>query len=492
MKTRITVVSLGPGAKDLLTLRAARLLKESNPVIYRTVRHPLVEAWLAEGIACTSLDDFYDRFDDFDEMHAAMAKHLWCLAAKHPLVYAVMDAQTDRSVEALRQALPEHAELTMVPGISLSTYGMSMLPPAVQNGWMETTAAALNSAMLNPDLPLWIGELNTAAMAGNVKLMLSDLYPDDLPVTLFRFTDPKAVKMKTIPLFELDRQKHYDHTSSVFLTACPYASRSRYQLNDLVRIMDHLLSPQGCPWDRKQTHASLRPYLIEEAYEVAETIDQNAPELADELGDVLLQVVFHAAIAERHGEFALRDITTAICEKMIRRHPVEFGLSDQHTPWEELKKDEKGLRTHADVLSDVCRSLPALLRADKVQAKAARVGFDWSSASEALTKVREEADEVLQALNGQGQTAEELGDLLFSCVNVTRLAGFSAEELMNAATDKFIRRFTAMEQAITADEKSLNRLTLNEMDVYWSQVKASEPCGNSAADRGNGATGLVP
>ena len=202
--------------------------------------------------------------------------------------------------------------------------------------------------------------------------------------------------------------------------------------------------------------------------------------LADELGDVLLQVAFHADIAESAYEFTMQDITTAIVHKMLYRHAHIFGNVHCDTPeevansWEKLKKAEKGLMSQGSVLADVSKSLPALMRAEKVQKKAAQVGFDWDTPQDALPKVHEEADEVLTELQNARDPGEELGDLLFSCVNVARLSGIDPEQALKNATEKFIKRFSAMENLIKLDEKSLKDLTLSEMDVYWNRVKAAQ------------------
>lgn len=241
-----------------------------------------------------------------------------------------------------------------------------------------------------------------------------------------------------------------------------------------------LCGPEGCPWDREQTHQSLRPYLVEEAYETLDAIESgNDERIADELGDVLLQVVFHGRIGQDHGTFTDLDITTAICKKMLYRHPHIFGDAACHSAddvaanWEQLKKREKHLETVTDAMKDVSPSLPALMRAAKVQRKAKQVGFDWDTPQDALQKVHEEADEVRQELDAQGKPGEELGDLLFSCVNVARLCGEQPELLLKSATEKFIHRFEVMENLLKQDGKSLEGLTLREMDVYWEKVKAS-------------------
>ena len=238
---------------------------------------------------------------------------------------------------------------------------------------------------------------------------------------------------------------------------------------------------EKCPWDKKQTNESLRPNTIEETFELCDALmKDDKKNICKELGDVLLQVAFHADIAESAYEFTMQDITTAIVHKMLYRHAHIFGNVHCDTPeevadsWEKLKKAEKGLMSQGSVLADVSKSLPALMRAEKVQKKAAQVGFDWDTPQDALPKVHEEADEVLTELQNARDPGEELGDLLFSCVNVARLSGIDPEQALKNATEKFIKRFSAMENLIKLDEKSLRDLTLSEMDVYWNRVKAAQ------------------
>lgn len=481
MKPSITVVPLGPGDPGLMTLQAADALRQAKRLILRTERHAAA-TWLREqGIPFTTLDDMYDRYEDFDQLHAAMADVLWREAARCPVTYAVMDATNDGSVFALAAAQPEDGLLACLPGVSRADACLSALPQANASGLRTLPASACAAAQLDASLPLLVTEIDSPVLAGTVKLWLTQLYDDEMPVTLF----PSAVKAhrrpRTIPLMELDRQRTYDHTVAVYLPAVPMQQRHRYGFADLVNLLSILRGEDGCPWDRQQTHQSLRKYLIEEAYEAAAAIDEEDPDhLADELGDVLLQVVFHASVGESYGEFAIGDVTTAICRKMLYRHAHIFGTDRCATAdevsanWERLKKAEKHLTTQSAVLADVSRALPSLMRASKVQKKAADVGFDWDSAAAALPKVQEEAQEVQAELDACRDPGEELGDLLFSCVNVTRLCGLDAEEVLSRATEKFISRFTAMENLIISAGKSLKGLTLSEMDVYWNQVKSQQ------------------
>ncbi len=485
MKPTITIVPMGPGDPNLLTLQTIDALRKAQRLILRTEQHPVAK-WLQEqNIAYVSFDKYYDLFWDFDELNQAIARKLWEEAAKQPVTYAVMDATSDSSIAAIAAAAPDHGVIRRQPGVSCSDACMSAVPPVhlTADGLRVLPALSCSQAVHDPRMPLLITEIDNPALAGDVKLWLGDLYDEEMMVTFFPSSVNAAQKAIAIPLMDLDRQKHYDHTVSVYLPAVPMAERKRFCFADLVEILAILRGDHGCPWDKEQTHQSLRKYLIEEAYETAAAIDADDPDqIADELGDVLLQIVFHANVAQSHGTFTISDVTTAICRKMIYRHAHIFGTDKCETAedvspnWERLKKAEKHLTTQASVLADVSKGLPALMRASKVQKKAAQVGFDWGNAIEALPKVSEEAGEVLAELEAKRDPGEELGDLLFSCVNVARLCGKDPEEMLTWATEKFIRRFTAMENLIISERKSLEGLTLAEMDVYWNRVKSAQNC----------------
>lgn len=260
-----------------------------------------------------------------------------------------------------------------------------------------------------------------------------------------------------------------------------FTFKDRYTYEDLLEIMRILRCPEGCVWDREQDHKSIRRSFIEETYEVVEAIDNEDPVLLqEELGDVLLQVVFHAQIEAEAGRFTMDDVADGICKKMIYRHPHVFGSvevknSDEVlTNWDALKQKEKHQKSTTDTLESVARSLPGLIRAEKVQHKAAKVGFDWDEVSGALDKVREETEEVSRAINGDGDPSEELGDLLFAVVNVARFLKTDPEEAINHTTDKFIRRFAQVEQAAKDAGRSLSDMSLSEMDALWDAAKQKE------------------
>jgi tetrapyrrole methylase family protein/MazG family protein len=251
---------------------------------------------------------------------------------------------------------------------------------------------------------------------------------------------------------------------------------------DLMEIMARLRGKNGCPWDRDQTHESIKPYLVEEAYEVLEAIDeQDLAKLKEELGDLMLQIVFHARMAEDTGAFSMQDVLTAINEKLIRRHPHVFGDLKAETAqevlfnWEQIKQTERRkLNDRASVLDGVPRELPALLRAHRLQEKASRVGFDWTEAQEVFRKVEEELAELRAAMDGReaDRVEAELGDLLFALVNLSRFLAVNPEEALRKTIARFIARFRYIEEELSRRGRSLRQATLEEMDALWAEAKA--------------------
>ena len=257
----------------------------------------------------------------------------------------------------------------------------------------------------------------------------------------------------------------------------------------LLDIMVRLRGPDGCPWDREQTRTSLKPFLVEETYEVLEAIEANDPRaVEEELGDLLFQVIFHAQVARESGEFTMEDVLVRLCDKMVSRHPHVFGdasvstAGEALTQWEAIKQrqaEDAGRRR--SVIDGVPRALPSLLRAQRMQSKAARVHFDWPDAVAAWSKVNEEVAEAARALGDGDQRLiqEELGDVLFSVVNVARLSGIDAEEALAGAIEKFRRRFTDMEADLIAQGKSVGRVGQDEMERSWQAAKARERASGS-------------
>lgn len=262
-----------------------------------------------------------------------------------------------------------------------------------------------------------------------------------------------------------------------------FKQKNSYDMQDLIDIMRILREPGGCPWDAEQTHESIKKNLIEETYEVIEAINKNDKVLlCEELGDLLMQVVFHAQMEKEVGAFEFNDVTDGVCKKLIERHPHVFGqvsisgVDDVLTNWDAIKRKTKGQKTTTQSMNSVPRELPALMRATKLQKKAADVGFDWSDASGALDKLEEEIAELRQAIANEDSVnmAEELGDVLFSAVNVSRFIKTDAEEALTAASDKFLARFTKVEALAQERNIDMKSSSLEELDLLWDEAKASK------------------
>lgn len=260
-----------------------------------------------------------------------------------------------------------------------------------------------------------------------------------------------------------------------------FEMKDKYNVNDLVRIMEILRAPDGCMWDQAQDHHSIRQNFIEETYEACEAIDDNDTDhLKEELGDVLLQVVFHTQMEKEKGVFDLNDVADGVCKKLIFRHPhifgdVKVGSTDEIlSNWDDLKRKEKKQETDTSTLESVSKSLPSLIRAQKLQKKAAKVGFDWPDVSGALDKVEEELAEVRAAIGGNGDIEEEIGDLIFAVTNVSRFVKVDSERAAEKTCNKFVRRFSDMEKQAAAEGKNLSDLTLSELDALWDKAKEHE------------------
>lgn len=259
-----------------------------------------------------------------------------------------------------------------------------------------------------------------------------------------------------------------------------FVRKPQYGYEDLLEIIRLLRSEDGCPWDKAQTHQSIRRGLLEEAYEAAEAIDNDDPVLLkEELGDVLMQVVFHADIESDAGRFTIDDVCDGVVKKLLFRHPHVFGSACEDSPesvsvsWDKLKRQEKGQKTVADSMDSVARSLPGLWRAEKLQSKAASAGFEWPDVQGALDKLEEEVGELRRAVEEGGDVPEELGDVLFAAVKVGRFCACDPEDAVNGTCEKFIRRFRAVENGAAAQGREVSQLSLEEMTALWNEAKRS-------------------
>ncbi len=342
------------------------------------------------------------------------------------------------------------------------------------------TVARLHHPPLEPEHPALVLQWGDAPPA-RVEQTLRNAYPEQHRLTLVRQAGTSSQKVWAIPLADLHRQTGLDASTVLYLPPLPReAGFTTFQ-----ETIAHLRAPEGCPWDRKQTHLTLRPYLLEETYEVLEALDAEDPDaLAEELGDLLLQVVLHTQIAVEYGEFKMADVLGHINRKLWRRHPHVFGdvevssVDEVTANWEAIKKAEKartngGADTAASALDGVPKGLPALAQAMAISKKAARVGFEWPNIQGVLDKIVEEAAEIVQA--GRPEEVEsEIGDLLFAVVNLARWKNVDPESALRETNARFGRRFRRLEALAAARGRSLDGMTIEELDALWEQAKREE------------------
>lgn len=410
---QINVVSLGAGPREQLTLGALQTLEKAKRVVLRTGETDAAACLRERGIAFETLDDLHEQCEDFDEFIAAAVQRVTRAAARTNAVYAVLDATGDETVAALLQAAPEHVHLLG---------GTPLYAPLLQAAGAQLPVRICSATALTvPQTQdgLLVTEMNTRELAGECKLKLAAWYGDEAQVLFFAPSRAAQRQFTRIALYEMDRQPKYDHTTAVYLPPVALTEKERYDLWDLSRVLRHLRGENGCPWDKEQTHKTLARYLIEEAYETAQAVhEEDWEHVAEELGDVLLQVFFQADIGAQYGTFELSDITTSICRKMIARHTHIFGAEHCDTAaevsqnWERMKQRQRGNNTIASTLADVSQQLPALLRAEKILKKLDGNHLDYQKLLQddpALPLLRE-----IEALRGDSLCAEECMHLALS------------------------------------------------------------------------------
>jgi tetrapyrrole methylase family protein / MazG family protein len=487
MPAGITIVGLGPGSPGQLTREAYDVLSAAGCIHLRTERHPTV-AHLPEGLELHSFDGVYEEQPQFDEVYGEIVRQIIELALRPQGVCYAVPGDPMVAESTVQRILAKTRELNLpvrlVNGLSFVEPTLAALGVDMADGLQVIDAMAVGLAHhppLNPDLPALLGQVYNRRMASDVKLTLMNLYPDDHPVTLVIAAGTGQARVREMPLYELDRCDEIDHLSSLYIPPLPESGG----LNTFLEIIAHLRAPDGCPWDREQTHQSLRNTLLEETYEVLAALDAGDTQaLCEEMGDLLLQIVLHTQIAIEANEFKMPDVAGHIIAKMRRRHPHVFAQldvsgSDQVLQnWEKIKAEERKAKGEIDqtastsLLSGVPAAMPALARAQALGGRAARFGFDWAGIEGVLDKVVEEAHELATA--SEEDRAAELGDLLLTLVNLARWLDVDAETALRTTSDRFQRRFQAMEAAADEMDKALTEMDDDELDALWESAKASE------------------
>jgi tetrapyrrole methylase family protein/MazG family protein len=479
----ITVVGLGPGDANLLTREAWSLLSQAAEVYLRTGLHPVVEA-LPSQLKINTFDSLYDELDSFEAVYASIVDRLLKLAVHSDAVlYGVPGDPTvgEATVAALRSRAQEsEIPLHIVHGLSFCEPCLHLLGVDALDGLFIADALELavrHHPMFPPDSPALIGQLYDRMVAADVKLTLMNQYPDEHRVVLLHESGTSKANLEELPLHRIDQSERIGSLTTLFVPALEKSSA----FESFQETVAHLRAPGGCPWDREQTHLSLRPHLMEEAYETLNALDnEDMLSLQEELGDLLLQIILHAQIATEAGTFTMADVVAHVQEKIIRRHPHVFaGLDvddvDQvlHN-WESIKTAERKENAQDKGLLDgVPLNFPALSQAAEIQARVVRVGFDWPDIGGVKAKIEEELQEVQQAATATEQ-AGEIGDLLFAVVNYARWIDVDPEAALREANLRFRKRFRQIEREASKQGRTLSEMTLEEMDSLWEAAKSKE------------------
>ena len=490
-KNKITVVGLGAGDLDQLPYGIYRTIRQAKHLYLRTKEHPVVAQLTAEGVSLHSFDEVYERNEAFADVYEEIAQMLLARARElGEIVYAVPGHPlvAERTVQLLlEQSAQQDVEVEIGGGQSFLDPLFARLQIDPIEGFALLDGTSLQARQISPGVHTIIAQVYDALLASDVKLTLMEVLPDEYEVTVATAVGVQGQeRIETVPLYELDRIEHFGNLSLVYV---PPATDERIfyrQFSHLKEIVAILRSPEGCPWDREQTHQSIRKNLIEETYEVLETIDDEDPDaMCEELGDLLMQIMLHSQMAAEEGYFTVDDVVAGLNEKLVRRHPHVFGekhandAGEALANWQEIKAQEKAAKgidtTKQSQLAGIPRDLPALMYAYKLQKKAAQVGFDWNDIADVYSKVEEEFRELQEA--SEQERAGELGDLLFAVVNLARFLKLDPEEALALTNKKFTQRFSYIEEKLQEAGRTFDQTDLQEMDKWWEEAKQQQKGG---------------
>ena len=479
--TGITILGLGPGDVDLLTRQAWQVLESASEIYLRTRQHP-VTANLPQGLQVFSFDHLYEAGESFEAVYEQIIQEVLALGRRpQGVIYAVPGhpyVAEATAPEIVRRARSQGLPVRVVEGLSfleptLTALGVDPFPHLALVDALELAAAHVPS--FPTSAPALIAQIYSQMVAADVKLTLMSLYPNEHPVRLVHAAGTQQEKVEDLALYEIDRSPYVGLLTALYVP--PLGASTSFEA--FLEIVAHLRAPNGCPWDREQTHLSLRSDLLEEAYEALAALDAEDPQaMCEELGDLLLNILLQAQIAAEYGEFTAADILHGIHTKIVRRHPHVFGdvqvedVQGVLQNWERLKAGERAAKGkgEASLLDGVNLALPALVQAGQFQKRAARVGFDWPDLRGVLDKLDEELGEV-HAAGDSAQRADEIGDLLFAVANLARWYKVDAESALREANARFRKRFAYIEAAARAAGRQVSDLSTGEMQAYWREAK---------------------
>jgi tetrapyrrole methylase family protein/MazG family protein len=480
----ITLMGLGPGNPNLLTREAWELLQVSTEIYLRTTQHPTVSAF-PTSLLVHSFDHIYNSADSFDTVYEHIITTILDLGNQPTgVIYAVPGhpfVAEATAPEIFRRARQAGLPVRVIEGLSFLESAFTALALDPFSGLSLVDAldvARTHIPNFPPEKDALIAQMYSRSVASDVKLTLMEIYPDDHPVRLIHAAGMPNQEIEDLDLHQIDQSEKIGLLSTLYVPALgPATSFEAFQ-----EVIAHLRAPDGCPWDREQTHRSLRPYLLEEAYEVLSALDSEDPQaLKEELGDLLLQILLHAQIAAENGDFNMAQVLQFVNQKIVFRHPHVFGdlkvtgVDGVLVNWERLKSEEraKNGKSSQSILDGIPQALPALVQAEQYQRRAARTGFKWPEVEDVTRKIQEELGEVIQAATPEARAAE-IGDLLFAVVNLAYWYGCDPESSLREANLRYRQRFAFIESQARQIGKSLSELSLDQMLSFWQAAKESD------------------
>ncbi|QCR30761.1 nucleoside triphosphate pyrophosphohydrolase [Lysinibacillus sp. SGAir0095] len=482
---KLTVIGLGAAELSQLQIGVYKNLKSARKIYVRTMDHPVISELKEEGIVFESFDTVYEKHRSFQPVYEEITAKLIEITQTEPVMYAVPGHPlvAEQTVQLLIKAEKEgKIDLTIEGGQSFldPIFGALKIDPIEGFQLLDGTSFSIHHVNMRGHL--LIAQVYDAFSASEVKLSLMEKYRDDYPVTIVTAAGSSLESLTTVPLYELDQSMEINNLTTIYVPPVESDLEALRDWSTFRQIIATLRGPNGCPWDQKQTHESLKKYLLEEAHEFLAAIDaEDDFGMVEELGDVLLQVFLHAQIGEDNGYFNLEEVLASVSEKMIRRHPHVFGdvavqdAEEVVANWDAIKKQEKGEQT-GSLLKEEYRATSSLQTSFNYQKKAASVGFDWPNEEGAWEKFLEEWTEFKEEVTKGTSTSrlDEFGDVLFTLVNIARFYKISPEEAMIHANEKFARRFNFVEQKVKESGLSFRDFTLEQLDAFWNEAKVLE------------------
>jgi len=479
----ITILGLGPGNPFQITREAWEVITTSEEIWLRTSQHPTVAAF-PDTIELKSFDDLYEVGESFEAVYEQIVNKILELGTrKQGVIYAVPGdpfIAESTGPEITRRARSMGLELHIISGVSFvePVFSALGLDPFPQITLMD--ALELSQYQIPPfpvDAPVLVAQIYSRLIAAEVKTTLNNIYPDNYKVVLIHGAGTEAERVEELNLYEIDRSDRIGLLTVLYIPSMGKGT----SFEAFQEVVARLRAPNGCPWDQQQTHQSLRPHLLEEAYEVLAALDSEDPlDMTEEFGDLLLQIVLNAQIGSEEGGFSMLDVLKGIYDRIIRRHPHVFGdvkvdgVANVLENWENLKAAER--KTNGDaikgILGGVPLTLPALIQAQEYQDRAARIGFDWPNIEGVLEKIEEEIGEINRVEN-PSELMDEIGDLIFALVNLARWKGVDAESALRGTNRKYKQRFSYIEQFALKQNRKIADLSLDEMETAWQEAKGS-------------------